>query len=177
MVPVVPLVHLDPPWSAISGVWLHKVDQAGSRWTRSGPGAPAGPWCLVVDQGCSGPPWSTQKHFPDVVKPFWTKLTPERVKVKGNDMSTIYNSSNRFTPFVIIPNNHWPLNPTAYSTPNYKCLKLAEFWKNADLQILFTRSSCHPGVAREASHIKSALIGPYDLCPVSYSPVNLGICG
>ena len=65
MVPVVPLVHLDPPWSAISGVWLHEVDQAGSRWTRSGPGAPAGPWCRVVDQRRSGPPWSTKKHFPD----------------------------------------------------------------------------------------------------------------
>ena len=66
MVPVVPLVHLDPPWSAISGVWLHEVDQARSRWTRSGPGALAGPWCWVVDQGCSGPPWSTKKHFPDI---------------------------------------------------------------------------------------------------------------
>ena len=43
MVPVVRLVHLDPPWSAISGVWLHEVDQAGSRWTRSGPGARAEP--------------------------------------------------------------------------------------------------------------------------------------
>ena len=63
MVPVVPLVHLDPPLSAISGMWLHKVDQAGSRWTRSGPGAPAGPWCWVVDQGRSGPPWSTKKNF------------------------------------------------------------------------------------------------------------------
>ena len=57
--PVVLLVHLDPPWSAISGGWLHKVDQVGSRWTRSEPGAPAGPWCWVVDQWCSGPLWST----------------------------------------------------------------------------------------------------------------------
>ena len=73
MVPLVPLVQLDPPWSAISRVWLHKVDQAGSRWTRSGPGARAGPWCWVVDQGCSGPPWSTKKHFPNVVHS-WTTL-------------------------------------------------------------------------------------------------------
>ena len=67
MVSVVLLVHLDPPWSAISGVWLHKVDQAGSRWTRSGPGALAGPWCWVVDQWCSGLQWSTKKPFPDTI--------------------------------------------------------------------------------------------------------------
>src|ERR1700760_2390120 len=65
MVPVIPLVHLDPSWTAISGVWLHEVVQAGSRWSRGGPGAPAGPWCWVVDQERSGPPWSTKKLFPD----------------------------------------------------------------------------------------------------------------
>ena len=68
MVPVVLLVHLDAPWSAICEVWLHEVDQAGSWWTRSGPGAQAGPWCWVVDKERSGPlaPWSTENHFPDV---------------------------------------------------------------------------------------------------------------
>src|ERR1700761_932508 len=66
MVPVVPLVHLDPPWTAISRVWLHEVDQARSRWSRGGLGALAGPWCWVVDQEHSGPPWSTKKLFPDV---------------------------------------------------------------------------------------------------------------
>src|ERR1700760_4898753 len=66
MVPVIPLVHLDPPWTAISGVWLHEVVQAGSRWSRGGPGAPTGPWCWVVDQERPGPPWSTKKLFPDV---------------------------------------------------------------------------------------------------------------
>ena len=45
MVLVVLLVHLNSPWSAISGVWLHEVDKAGLRWTRSGPAAQAGPWC------------------------------------------------------------------------------------------------------------------------------------
>ena len=65
MVPVVPLVHLDPPWTAISGVWLHEVVQAGSRWSRGGPGAPAGPWCWVLDQEHSGPLWSTKTLFPD----------------------------------------------------------------------------------------------------------------
>ena len=65
MVLVVLLVHHNPPWSTISGVWLHEVNQAGSRWTRSRPGARAGPWCWVVDQERSGPPWSAQKHFPD----------------------------------------------------------------------------------------------------------------
>ena len=49
----------DPPSFTISRVWLHEVDQAGSRWPRNGPGACAGLWCLVVDQWCSGPPWST----------------------------------------------------------------------------------------------------------------------
>ena len=54
MVPAVLLVHLYPPWAVISGVWLHEVDQAGSRWTRSGPGVPAGPWCWVVASAKTG---------------------------------------------------------------------------------------------------------------------------
>ena len=76
MVPVVPLVHLDPPWTAISGVWLHEVVQAGSRWSRGGPGAPAGPWCWVVDQERSGPLWSTKKLFPDVAPEFQNDFLP-----------------------------------------------------------------------------------------------------
>ena len=65
MVPLVPMVHLDSPWSAISGVWLHKVDQAGPRWPRSGPGELAEPWSWVLNQERSGPPWLSKKHFPD----------------------------------------------------------------------------------------------------------------
>jgi len=32
---------------------------------RSGPGGPRGPQPPLVDQECSGPPWTTLRHFPD----------------------------------------------------------------------------------------------------------------
>ena len=92
MVPMVLLVLLDPPWSAISGVWLHEVDQAESRWTRSGPGTRAGPWCCVVDQGCSEPVLSTKKHFPDV---FVTGIT---ILEKGVVISIPHNLHSSVRP-------------------------------------------------------------------------------
>jgi len=59
MVPLVLLVHLDPPWSTFSvkfqKVWIRK--------DRSGPGGPQGPQPPLVDQERSGPPWTTLRHF------------------------------------------------------------------------------------------------------------------
>ena len=79
MVPVVLLVHLDPPWTAISRVWLHEVDQAGSRWSTGGPGAQAGPWCWVVDQERSGPLWSIKKLFADAMQKFCQTIFPTSI--------------------------------------------------------------------------------------------------
>ena len=102
MVPLVPLVHLDPPWTAIFGVWLHEVVQAGSRWSRGGPETPAGP-CIrkkvLVDQGGPERSWSTtQHHGPagapgpplDHLHPAWStscKHTPE-IAVQGGSRWT-----------------------------------------------------------------------------------------
>jgi len=62
MLPLVLLIHPDPPWSTFSvkfeKVWI-RVDQ-------SGPGGPQGPQPPLVDQERSGPPWTTLQHFPDV---------------------------------------------------------------------------------------------------------------
>jgi len=64
MVPLVLLVHPDPPWST-SSVRFQKV---WIRMDRSGPGAPRGPQPPLVDQERSGPPLSTLQHFPDAVR-------------------------------------------------------------------------------------------------------------
>ena len=40
-------------------------------WIRadwSGPGGPRGQQPLLVDQECSGPPWTTLRHFPDALE-------------------------------------------------------------------------------------------------------------
>jgi len=61
MVPLVLLVHPDPPWSTFS-VKFQKV------WIRMdciGPGGPRGPQEPLVDQERSGPPWTMLRHFPD----------------------------------------------------------------------------------------------------------------
>ena len=61
MVPLVLLVHPDPPWSTFSV----KFQKVWIRMDRSGPGGPRGPEPPLVDQECSGPPWTTLRHFPD----------------------------------------------------------------------------------------------------------------
>ena len=61
MVPLVLLVHPDPPGSTFS-VKFQKV------WIRmdwSGPGGPRGLQPPLVDQEGSGAPWTTLRHFPD----------------------------------------------------------------------------------------------------------------
>jgi len=61
MVPLVLLVHPDPPWSTFSPKF-HKV---WIRMDQSEPGGPQGPQPPLVDQECSGPPWTPLRHFPD----------------------------------------------------------------------------------------------------------------
>jgi len=61
MVPLVLLVHPDPPWST----FLVKFQKVWIRMDRSGPGGPRGPQPLLVDQERSEPPWTTLRHFPD----------------------------------------------------------------------------------------------------------------
>jgi len=61
MVPLVLLVHPDPPWSP----FLVKCQKVWIRMDRSGPGGPRGPLPPLVDQERSGPPWTTLRHFPD----------------------------------------------------------------------------------------------------------------
>jgi len=61
MVPLVLLVHPDPPWSTFSV----KVQKVWIRMDRSGPGGPRGPQPPLVGQERSGPPWTTLRHFPD----------------------------------------------------------------------------------------------------------------
>ena len=61
MVPVVLLVHPDPPWSTFSV----KFQKVWIRIDRSGPGGPRGPQPPLVDQERSGPPWTTLRHFPN----------------------------------------------------------------------------------------------------------------
>jgi len=61
MVPLVLLVHPDPPWSTFSV----KFQKAWITMDRSGPGGPRGPQPPLVDQERSGPAWTTLRHFPD----------------------------------------------------------------------------------------------------------------
>ena len=61
MVPLVLLVHPDPPWSTFSV----KFQKGWIRMDQSGPGGPRGPQPLLVDQERSGPPWTMLRHFPD----------------------------------------------------------------------------------------------------------------
>ena len=61
MVPLVLLVHPDPPWSTFSV----KFQKVSIRMDRSGPGGPRGPQPPLVDQERSGPPWTMLRHFPD----------------------------------------------------------------------------------------------------------------
>jgi len=62
MVPLVVLIHPDPPWSTFS----LKFEKVWIRADQSGPGGPRGPQPLLVDQERSGPPWTTLRHFLDV---------------------------------------------------------------------------------------------------------------
>ena len=55
MVPLVLLVHPDPPWSP----FLLKFEKVLIRMDRSGSGGPRGPRPPLVDQERSGPPWTT----------------------------------------------------------------------------------------------------------------------
>jgi len=64
MVPLVLLVHPEPPWSTLSV----KFEKLWIRADQSGPGGPQGPQPPLVDQGRSGPPWTTLRHFPDATK-------------------------------------------------------------------------------------------------------------
>jgi len=61
MVPLVLLVHPDPPWSTFSV----KFQKVWIRMDRSGPGGPQGSQPPLVDQERSGPPWTRLRHFPD----------------------------------------------------------------------------------------------------------------
>ena len=61
MIPLVLLVHPDPPWSTFSV----KFQKVWIRMDRSGPGGPRGPQPPLVDQERSGPPWTMLRHFPD----------------------------------------------------------------------------------------------------------------
>jgi len=61
MVPLVLLVHPEPPWSIFS----LKFEQVWIRMDRSGAGGPRGPQPPLVDQERSGTPWTTLRHFPD----------------------------------------------------------------------------------------------------------------
>jgi len=63
MVPLVLLVHIDPPWSTFSV----KFEKVWIRMDRSGPGGPRGPQPPLVDQERSGPPWTTLRHFPEAL--------------------------------------------------------------------------------------------------------------
>ena len=60
MVPLVLLLHPDPPWSTFSvnfeKVWI-RADQSGPRGTQP----------PLVDQEDSGPPWTTLPHFSDIL--------------------------------------------------------------------------------------------------------------
>ena len=72
MVPLVLLVHPDPPWST----YLLKFEKVWIRMDRSGSGGPRGPRPPLVDQERSGPPWTTLRHFPDadLPLPYLTKI-------------------------------------------------------------------------------------------------------
>jgi len=55
MVPLVLLVHPDPPWSTFSV----KFQKVWIRMDRCGPGGPRGPQPPLVDHERSGPSWTT----------------------------------------------------------------------------------------------------------------------
>ena len=57
MVPLVLLVHPDPPWST----FVVKFQKGWIRMDRSGPGGPQGPQPPLVDQERSGPPWTSHQ--------------------------------------------------------------------------------------------------------------------
>jgi len=61
MVPLVLLVHPDPPWSTS----LVRFQKVWIRMDRSGPGGPRGPQPPLVDQERSGLLWTMLRHFPD----------------------------------------------------------------------------------------------------------------
>ena len=63
MVPLVLLVHPDPPWYT----FLLKFEKGWIRMDRSGSRGPRGPPPSLVDQERSGPPWTTLRHFPDAI--------------------------------------------------------------------------------------------------------------
>ena len=65
MVPLVLLVHPDPPWSTFSV----KFQKVWIRMDRSEPGGPQGPQPPLLDQERSGPLWTTLRHFPDASIP------------------------------------------------------------------------------------------------------------
>ena len=68
IVPLVLLVHRDPPWSTFSV----KFQKVWIRMDQSGPCGPQGPQPPLVDQERSGPPWTTLRHFPDAYRHFET---------------------------------------------------------------------------------------------------------
>jgi len=65
MVPLVLLVHPDPPWSTFTV----KFQKVWIRMDRSRPGGPRGPQPPLVDLEHSGPSWTMFLHFPDEVVP------------------------------------------------------------------------------------------------------------
>jgi len=77
MVPLVLMVHPDPPWST----FLAKFQKVWIRMDGGGPGGPRGPQPPLVDQGCSGLPWTTLRHFPDADK--GNKKPAEKGKRQG----------------------------------------------------------------------------------------------
>ena len=64
MVPLVLLVHPDPPGSTLAV----KFPKVWIRADRSGPSGPREPQPLFVDQKRSGPPWTTLWEFPEVAR-------------------------------------------------------------------------------------------------------------
>jgi len=77
MVPLVLLVHPDPPWYTFSV----KFQKVWIRMDRIGPGGPRGLQPPLVDQERSGPPWTLLRHFPDaplVGCPVFGMLTREK---------------------------------------------------------------------------------------------------
>ena len=61
MVPLVLLIHPDPPWST----FLVKFEKVWIRMDQSRSGGPRGPQPRLVDQEPSGPPWTTVRYFPN----------------------------------------------------------------------------------------------------------------
>jgi len=53
----------------------------------SGPGGPQGPQPSLVDQQCSGPPWTTLRHFPDGEK--YVRVDKTRRTTGNNVLGTL----------------------------------------------------------------------------------------